>query len=246
MGLRLFSRLPTGDRPFEVPSLTRIAPALPLTSLIVGIGPVLLVMLACWLTVPVYFAAALGVAALVIVSGAMAEDAVADAADGLFGGSTPERRLEIMKDSRHGTYGVAALCLFLLFRITAVGGLAGESALAAAGQWLAAMVVSRSGALWISLSLPLARPTGSAAAAGRVERGAFWIGIGFAVLIAFVCAAPFAGLIGVVLALLAATAVAAGWTALCRNLVGGQTGDLIGALQALIEIATLTVLMMFS
>jgi adenosylcobinamide-GDP ribazoletransferase len=246
MGLRLFSRLPTGDRPFEAPSLNRIAPALPLTSLVVGLGPALLTAIGCWLTMPSYFAAALGVAAVIVVSGAMAEDAIADAADGLFGGTTPARRLEIMKDSRHGTYGVAALCLYVVLRITAIGGVAAENAVAAAGLWLAAMVIARSGALWLSLALPLARSSGAAAAAGRVGRGAFWTGAGLAILIAFVCAAPFAGVLGVALALVAAAGMAVGWTALCRRLVGGQTGDLIGALQALIEIAMLVVLMMFS
>jgi adenosylcobinamide-GDP ribazoletransferase len=246
MGLRLFSRLPSDDRPFETPSLTRMAPALPLTSLIVGVGPVLVMALAVWLTVPAYFAATLGVAALVIVSGAMAEDALADAADGLFGGGTAERRLEIMKDSRHGTYGVAALCLYLVLRITAIGGAAAENVLAAGGVWIAAMVLSRSGALWLSLALPPARASGAAATVGRVGRSAFWCGIGLAVLIVFVCGAPFAGVLGVALALLAATGVAAGWATLCRRLVGGQTGDLIGALQALIEIAVLTVLVTFS
>ena len=68
---------------------------------------------------------ALAVAAMVIASGAMADDALADAMDGLFGGQTTERRLEIMKDSRHGTYGVAALALFILLRVTALGAMAG-------------------------------------------------------------------------------------------------------------------------
>ena len=96
MALRFFSRLPTGDSPHQVPDLGRIAMALPLASVAIGIGPVLLLIGGALVGLPSYFVAALAVAAMVIASGAMAEDAIADAADGLFGGHTTERRLEIM------------------------------------------------------------------------------------------------------------------------------------------------------
>jgi adenosylcobinamide-GDP ribazoletransferase len=176
----------------------------------------------------------------------MPEDAVADAADGLFGGATIERRLEIMKDSRHGTYGVAALGLYLVLRVTALGSLAAVNPLAAGGIWLAAGVVARSGALWLSVALPAAREGGASASAGRVTRRAFSIGAVFAVGLSFVLAAPFVGVLGLVIALFAAAATALGWTWLCRRLLGGQTGDAIGALHALIEIAVLTVFLAFA
>ncbi|MDB5623829.1 MAG: adenosylcobinamide-GDP ribazoletransferase, partial [Devosia sp.] len=118
MALRFFSRLPSGSSPHERPDLARIAPVLPLASLLIGAGPAL-ILAAGAQAMPPMLAAALAVAALVLAGGAMAEDALADSADGLFGGHTVERRLEIMKDSRHGTYGVAALCLLLIMRVVA-------------------------------------------------------------------------------------------------------------------------------
>jgi len=245
MGLRFFSRLPTGDRPHERPDLSRIARALPFTSMVIGLGPALLLMGACWIGVPGFFAAALAVAALVVAAGAMPEDALADSADGLFGGATIERRLEIMKDSRHGTYGVAALCLYLVLRVAALGSVAAVNPLAAGGIWLAAGVVARSGALWLSVDLPAAREGGASASVGRVTRGDFAIGTAFAAVLAFVLAAPFAGVVGLVLAGLAAAGVAWGWTWTCRRLLGGQTGDVIGALHALIEVGVLTVFLIF-
>ena len=245
MGLRFFSRLPTGDSPFEKPNLNRIAVGLSFTSVAIGFVPALLMMLAAWLGVPSYFAATLGVAAMLVATGAMADDALADSADGLVGGATIERRLEIMKDSRHGTYGVAAIGLYLLLRVTAIGAVAAFNPLAAGAIWLASTVIGRSASLWVSVALPNAREGGASASVGRVSRKAFFAGMGFAVLLGFVLAAPFTSVVAVILSLAAAAGVAAAWVWTCRKLIGGQTGDLIGALQALIEVAVLTVLLVF-
>jgi len=246
MALRFFSRLPTGDRPHELPNLSRIAPALPFASVLIGFLPVLVMMGGVWLSLPPLFAATLGVIAAVVVTGAMAEDALADAMDGLFGGQNMARRLEIMKDSRHGTYGVAAIVLLLIARVTALGSVAAINPLVAGGIWMAAMVISRSFSLWLTVELPSARPDGASAAAGRVGKRGFGIGMGLAVLIGFAFGAPAASFLAIILAVGAAGLVAWGWTELCRRLAGGQTGDLIGALQALVELAVLTVLVAFA
>jgi len=245
MGIRFFSRLPTGDRPHERPELNRIAMALPFAGLVIGVPPAAILLGVSLLGLPKMFAAGLAVAAFVLITGAMAEDAIADAADGLFGGSTPERRLAIMKDSRHGTYGVAALCLSLLLRVSALAAIAAIQPFSAAFIWLAAMVLARSGALWLTVALPPARPDGISAAVGRVSRPAFFMGAIFALILAMILGAPGAGLAGYLLAVALAAATAWGVTLLSRRLVGGQTGDLIGALQALIEIVALAGFMLF-
>ena len=245
MALRFFSRLPSGESPHEVPDLNRIAMALPLASVAIGIGPGLLLMAAALLGLPAYFAAALAVGAAVMAGGAMAEDALADSADGLFGGSTRERRLEIMKDSRHGTYGVAALCLFLVLRVVGIGSVATINPLAAAAIWLAAGIVGRSGALWLAVALAPARTDGAAATAGRLQKRSFAVGAVLGLMLLFVLAGPPTSVLALALALVAAVAVIAGWTALCGRLVAGQTGDLIGALGALLEITVLTALLLF-
>jgi adenosylcobinamide-GDP ribazoletransferase len=246
MALRFFSRLPTGGSPHQTPQLGRIAMALPLASAVIGIGPVLLLIGGTLVGLPSPFAAALAVGAMVLASGAMAEDALADAADGLFGGQSIERRLEIMKDSRHGTYGVAALCLLLLLRVTALGAVAASNPLAAGAIWLAASIMGRSGALWLAVALPPARAIGASATAGQLPARNFAVGAVFAIILLFVLGGPATSLVGLGAALLLAVAVMAGWTALCRRLVGGQTGDLIGALGALVEVAVLAGLLPFA
>ncbi|MHA6298074.1 adenosylcobinamide-GDP ribazoletransferase [Devosia sp. CAU 1758] len=245
MALRFFSRLPTGDGPHERPDLGRIAMALPVASVVMGLVPILL-LAGVWLGLPGYFAATLAVGAMVLVGGGMMEDSLADAADGLFGGSTRERRLEILKDSRHGTYGVAALCLFLVLRVTAIGSVAALNPLAAAALWLAANVAGRSGALWVAVALPPARADGASASAGALPVSRFAVGAALAALLVLVIGAPASSLVGAIIALLAVALVVVGWAALCQRLVGGQTGDLIGAAAGVGEISALTVLLIFA
>jgi adenosylcobinamide-GDP ribazoletransferase len=243
MGVRFYSRLPTGNSPHQRPSLNRIALTLPLTSVVIGIPPVAVLLLLEWAGVPTFFAAVIAVAAMVIATGAMSEDALADAADGLFGGQTIEQRLDIMKDSRHGTYGVCAIALLLGARIIAVGSI--SSPLEAAAILLTAPLIARSGALWLSYALPPARSGGAAATAGQVSQRAFLIGLGVAAVVSFATAGFAVSILGLVAAFGVGAIVAFGWTNLCRSLIGGQTGDLIGALQALLEIAALTAFMVF-
>ncbi len=244
MGLRFYSRLPLGSGQNRRPELGRIALALPFTSLVIGLAPAAILLAFEWLGGHHLFAAALAVATTVIITGGMSEDAIADAADGLFGGHTIEDRLAIMRDSRHGTFGVCAIVLLLALRITAVGSVANP--LAAAGVLLASQVMARSGSLWLTVALPPARKTGASASVGRVDRRAFGVGAVFMVFLSF-CLAGFAvGVLGLIVAYVLGALVVWGWIALCRRLVGGQTGDLIGALQALLEISTLAAFMIFA
>ena len=243
MALRFFSRLPTGATAHRRPDLDRIATVLPLASVVIGAAPVAVLLLLEWIGVPTFFAAALAVGTLVAVTGAMSEDALADAADGLFGGHDAEQRLAIMKDSRHGTYGVAALCLFLLLRVVAIGSI--SAPLEAAALLLTAPLLARSGALWLSVALPAARSGGAAASAGRVSRRSFVIGTAIAAVVSFATAGFAVGLLGLAAAVVLCGLVAMGWVILCRRMVGGQTGDLTGALQGLLEIAALTAFMVF-
>ena len=79
-----------------------------------------------------------------------------------------------------------------------------------------------------------------------MSRQAFGIGAVFMVVLSFVLAGFAVGILGLITAYAFGALVIWGWITLCRRLIGGQTGDLIGALQALLEIAVLTAFMIFA
>jgi adenosylcobinamide-GDP ribazoletransferase len=129
----------------------------------------------------------------------------------------------------------------LLLRVSALAALTTIDPLRGAAIWLGASLMARSSALYLTVALPPARSTGVSAAAGRVGKPAFGLGGIFALILGLILTAPAAGLAAFLLAVAVTALIVAGWTELCRRLVGGQTGDLIGALQALLEIAALGV-----
>ncbi len=180
-------------------------------------------------------AAALAVAALVIVTGALHQDGLADCADGLGARGDRARRLEIMRDSAIGTYGALALLIWLVLLVGALAGLGREDALsalvvaAACGRWAAL--------LHAALAAP-ARQDGLGAGFA-VSRAA----LAFATVTAAAVALGLAG-IGAGLAVLAAAAAVAGLVgAWARTALGGRTGDTLGATVALAEVAAVLVIL---
>lgn len=168
-----------------------------------------------------------------LLTGAMHEDALADAADGL-GGRTPERTLEIMRDSRIGAYGALAASGALLLRFTALASI--EPA-----AWPLALVAASSlsrapGALLLA-ALPAARPDGLG---GAAVEGLRWFHAAFALCCAVAIAAFTAGQVGIVAAALA-LAITAAHGGYWRRRLGGVTGDLAGAANLLAELAALVV-----
>ena len=242
--LRFYSRLPVPPLPGEgdihgVPDFRTLPRMLPLAGLVLGL-PGALVLLAAWgLGLGPYLAATLGLTAGVLITGALHEDGLADVADGFGGGSTPARRLEIMRDSRIGAYGGVALMLSLALRIGALATLLDRGGAMAALALPLAAALSRSAALAPLSLLPPARADGAGAAVGRPSRrtlataGALALGL---TLLALALGLPPLG--GVLMGVLAALA-ALGVTALARRAIGGQTGDVVGAAQQAAEIAAL-------
>lgn len=178
-------------------------------------------------------AALLAVLAGLLATGALHEDGLADAADGLFGGDDRERRLMIMRDSRHGTFAVLALVLSVGLRAAALAEI-GEVVRAGLAL-VAAHAASRALLAPALFVLPPARADGLGANAGRPNAAA----TAAALVIAFAIAAAALGPLHAAIAFgfAAAAAVAAG--AFARRRIGGQTGDVLGALQQIAEIAML-------
>ena len=114
--------------------------------------------------VPAAVAAAVAVLFGIAVTGAFHEDGLADTADALAGGWSRERRLEILADPRHGSYGVAALCGSIVLRVVAVAALAPAAAFAGL---VAAHALGRGVAVAAMGVVPLAKPDGLGAGYAR-------------------------------------------------------------------------------
>ncbi|MBP2313462.1 adenosylcobinamide-GDP ribazoletransferase [Azospirillum soli] len=185
--------------------------------------------------IPPLPAALLALCALVWITGGLHEDGAADVADGFGGGRDKARKLEIMRDSRVGSYGVLAIVFSVAIRASAL------SALADPGTVLAALAasgaLSRGGMAAIARRMAPARADGLAARQGRPTAAtvALSIAIGAAVaLLALTAKAP--------AAILAATLATAAVALLARRQIGGHTGDVFGAAQQAGEAAVLLTL----
>lgn len=186
-------------------------------------------------------AAVVVVACSLLLTGAMHEDGLADTADALGGGSTPERVLAILKDSRIGTYGAAALTVAILLR---VGLLTRLDALAPVALVLAGSL-SRLAPVWLMSSLPYVTDvtrakSGPIVAAGLAQGvvASLWVAA-LSVALAFSRVMSVAEL-GT--AWMAAAVVALLCASRFRARVGGVTGDFLGATQQISECAVLLVL----
>ena len=161
-------------------------------------------------------------------------DGLADVADGLGGGYTPERRLEIMKDSRTGPFGALALIFAVLFKVAAL------DTLILGHCWsgmLLAPVLSRLAMVLGAYRMPHARKVGGLATpflenmTFRQVLAASLLPV--AILVCFDL--KFAALaLGIV------TGAAALARVLARRWLGGMTGDVLGALNEVAEVALLT------
>src|SRR5579863_3553917 len=110
--LRFFTRAPLAARAGLAPlDINRIAWAAPVAGLAAGFMGALVLALSGRLGLPPLLCAGLATAALILATGGLHEDGLADAADGFGGGATRAAKLAIMRDSRIGAYGALALAL---------------------------------------------------------------------------------------------------------------------------------------
>lgn len=175
--------------------------------------------------------AVLAIAAGVLITGAFHEDGLADAADGFGGGHTPERILEIMKDSRVGTYGALALALSLSLKMVILAQLAPDAALLL--LWIS-HACSRALAISLIASLDYVRAD-QLSKVKPVAKGIATRDIAIAVVIAL---APLllAGVKALALAVVGLWLLRRASISYLSRRLGGYTGDCLGAVQQLAEI----------
>ena len=229
------TRLPV-PTPADPPEdqLARAARLFPVAGLIVGLvtGCVWIVMLQL---VDAGIAAGLALAAGIVITGALHEDGLADTCDGVGGGATRERALEIMRDSRIGAYGAIGLMISIGLRWTALASLTPWAGFAAL---IAAHVIGRTMIVAALASTDYAREDGAArSVAGGVVPGEAAIALG----LAFIIVCVFAGWPGFYALCLGGLAGVLTIALLVRRL-GGYTGDGLGAVEQVTEIVALIAL----
>lgn len=245
--VQFLTRLPTPEsKTFDPSWLARSARYFPLVGVLVGAINVGV----WWFAsrgLPTPVAVGLTLAVSVLATGAFHEDGFADVCDGFGGGTTPERVLAIMKDSRVGAYGAIGVVLMLGLKWASLDALAVGTAVFAP-LVIGAHLMSRWCAGALMWSLPYVRTDGDSKSRAAVEGFTVreWLIGGIIGLVVF---APMAASClresGVVeaWALLAGavSAAAAAWAAAryFRRRIGGHTGDCLGAVQQLTELAFL-------
>ncbi|MXU63820.1 adenosylcobinamide-GDP ribazoletransferase [Rhodobacteraceae bacterium KN286] len=227
----MLSRWPVGQGDPDAPPGPDMVWAFPL----IGAGHGLIAgatgAVALWLGLTPFAAAVLALAALAASTGMLHEDGLADCADGFHGGHTPERRLAIMKDSRLGTYGALTLMLATLLKLAALAALPLQA-------WIPALMLagagSRAAILWPMARMDQARPGGLSAGFGLPSGRSIAVAFALAGAVAILMGGR-AGLPMLAIGCLATLPV----QIRARRLIGGQTGDVLGAAQQWAEIAIL-------
>jgi adenosylcobinamide-GDP ribazoletransferase len=234
--LGFLTRLPLARAtPAGGADIGRAAWAFPIAGIVVGLIGALVYTSAYKLGLSAWPAAALSIVATLMATGCLHEDGLADTADGFGGGGTREQKLDIMRDSRIGTYGVCALILSILIRAAALAKLNDPSMVAMA--LIAAHGAARATLPAFMALVPPARDDGLSHAAGRPEPDRAMIAGGLGIVILALFLGPLAGIAALIL--LAAAVVAMAWLSL--RLIGGQTGDVIGALEQVGEVVIVLV-----
>lgn len=234
--VQFLTRIPTPQLAgFQLEWIQQSARYYPLVGQIVGGASALVLYGAAHIWSP-WIAALLAMAVGVVLTGGFHEDGLADTADGLGGGLTRKRRLEIMKDSRLGSYGALALGLVLALRVAALAMLVQFSPFFAAIALLAAHGLGRAAAVGAMTVMPYGGDPGTAKE-GRPDRASL-LGLTVAVLIALwplVFFSPATGAGGLALGLV--FGVVPAW--LAWRLIGGRTGDVLGAVEQAFEVGFL-------
>lgn len=217
------TRIPVGDiHPYD-PTLSRASGFFPLVGVVAaGVG-----IAAWWAGTELLGPAAgavLSVLSTVAVTGAFHEDGLADTVDGLWGGATRERRLEIMRDSRLGTYGTAALAGDLLLRAAILLPYADGDLGDVARILIAAHVIGRAVPVALAVALPAVRTDGQGARLAEPSR----LSVVTAILTAVVAAAWAARWWAPVPVTVAGLVLTGAYLLAARRL-GGVTGDVLGA-----------------
>ena len=221
------------------PDFRRAARLFPLVGALVGIVGGIVLLLAHWFHVPPLVSAALAVLTTMVFTGGLHEDGLADTADGFGGGANTERKLEIMDDSRIGTFGVAAVVFSILIRVGVLASLLPYGAFRTALVLVAAEAISRGAIVRFWQELPAARLSGLGHDTGSPSQNAMVVALLASLAIALVLVWPSFGFGAALLGILLAAIATYMFARLSYREIGGRTGDTLGACQQIAVVAFL-------
>jgi adenosylcobinamide-GDP ribazoletransferase len=208
--------------------LADVLPVLPFIGAGVGLAAGLVFAIVRAVEGPGWLAGVLAVGTAVILTRALHEDGLADTADGLGPHALePARRLEIMRDSRNGTFGVLALALTVLIKVACLAQFAGSTGLVVL---ISAHALSRAVLAYPLLAFSPVHENGLGAQAGKPSDNDVWLTIGIGAALAFLLLLG-KGLFAAILAPLAAMASAWFASRWIAERIGGYTGDTLGAVE---------------
>lgn len=236
LGLVFLTRLPIpmrGALPDD--AVARSAWSFPIAGALVALAGAGVAIAADAIGLPAAASALLALAATMAMTGALHEDGLADTADGLGGGRTRAQKLDIMKDSRIGSYGVLALIVGVGLRAAALTSAVQDTRLHLLGALVAAHAGSRALLPLLMRALPPVRPGGLAASVGVPSSLSAILALVLGTAAVFWGLGDRLGLLGFVAAAIGMVAVGA----LARRQIGGYTGDVLGAAQQIGEIILL-------
>lgn len=248
--LRFYSALPIPPLPGETepdaaPDPSHTAHAVPIAGAVIGaIGGIVLI-IAGALHLPAFFAAALALAAIVIATGALAEQALAATVEQI-GKPQPAFRPSMWAAGQVVSYGGIALVLAVLLRVGALEGLVAMGTLKAALALVAAGAVSRAAAVSFALTHPASRSEGSAVAVQRLDVAALQRLAIVALVVVAAAILPTYGIASTVAGLAAAIGASAAITVLAPRMAGGGGRELGGAAEQTAEIAFLVAVLVFA
>ena len=242
VALRFLTRLPVPFvRTIDPPPLKDSMAMFPVVGAIVGTIMAAALILANLAALPDLFCGLFALAVGAVITGGFHEDGLADVADGFGGGRTREERLDIMRDSRIGTYGTLALLLAMLGRASLLTALLDLPPLNIAILMAGAAAFSRALMVDLLWATRPARAMGLSVLAGQPGRNTTLMALLLGGLAAGVGASYMLSPMAGVIALVAAGLTLAMLRALAMRKIGGQTGDVCGAGQILTETAMLAV-----
>lgn len=241
LALGFFTRLPISRLPhFQEEELNHSVKYFPLVGLIVGMVGVGALLLSAMI-LPSNVAILVSMASTIYLTGAFHEDGLADSADGFGGGWDSERILTIMQDSRLGTFGVMALFLMLFAKYQLLNALPPQQV---AYALIVAHALSRLCAVYVMSTLSYVKPSGKAKPlATKIQFADLTIASVFGLLplalIVFTLTTPGYHRLFTLLAsvLLPVGIVWLWWVRKIKRWIGGYTGDCLGAMQQLTELA---------